>query len=199
LFVAVDPPGAALEHLAAFTADLAVVRAGVRVTARPLWHVTLAFIGEVPEDRLARAVGAVDATVVGQAPPTLRIAGGGRFGRGKFTILWAGIEGDLRSLRLAVAGQLRCARLPYDAKRFHPHLTLARPGDRLPREEIERDVTALASYQGPQWTAGAVRLVRSHLGPKPVYESMHVARVGSPHPGHIQKELPGPGLGAGPA
>jgi len=197
LFVAVDPPGEALEHLAEFTADLAVVRAGVRVTARPLWHVTLAFIGEVPDDRLARAVGAVDATVVGQEPPTLRIAGGGRFGRGKFTILWAGIEGDLRSLRLAVAGQLRRARLPYDGKRFHPHLTLARPGDRLPREEIERDVTALASYQGPQWTADGVRLVRSHLGPKPVYESMHVARVGPP--GHIQKGLPGPGLGAGAA
>jgi RNA 2',3'-cyclic 3'-phosphodiesterase len=177
LFIAVDPSAPALDHLAEFTAGLAVGRTGTRVTARHLWHVTLAFLGEVPEERLPAAIEAVDNIVLGQAAPALRIAGGGRFGRGRFTILWAGIEGDLRPLRLATARQLRAAHLPFDAKRFHPHLTVARPGDRLPAEEIEADVAALKTYEGPQWTADAVRLVRSHLGPKPRYETMHVARV----------------------
>ena len=177
LFVAVEPPAEALDHLAAFTADLAVVRTGTRVTARPLWHVTLAFLGEVPDERVPAAVAAVDGTVAGQEPPQLRISGGGRFGRGRFTILWAGISGDLRPLRLALAKQLRKAKLPYDDKRFHPHLTVARPGDRLPREEIDADVAALKTYHGPQWTVDRLRLVRSHLGPKPRYETMHEARV----------------------
>ena len=53
LFVAVEPPAEALDQLAAFTAGLEVVRTGTRVTARHLWHVTLAFLGEVPEERVA--------------------------------------------------------------------------------------------------------------------------------------------------
>jgi 2'-5' RNA ligase len=178
LFVAVDPPAEVLDQFAEFTAGLTVVQAGARVTARHLWHVTLAFIGEVPDERLPAAVEAVDGTVDGQAPATVRIAGGGRFGRGRFTVMWAGIEGDLRPLRLAVAKELRRVRLPFDAKRFHPHLTIARPGDRLSREEIDVDVANLATYAGPPWTVTGIRLVRSHLGPKPVYETMHEARVG---------------------
>ncbi len=179
LFVAVDPPKPALDDLATVVDGLAVSAAGARVTARPLWHVTLAFIGDVPDDKLPAATAALDASVR-DAPgaPTVRLRGGGRFGRGKFTILWAGVEGDLRLLRRAVTRQLKAARLPFDAKRFHPHLTLARPGDRLPAEELRRDLAVLGGYQGPQWTVDAVRLVRSHLGPKPSYDTMHVARVG---------------------
>ena len=96
LFVAIDPPETAQDHLAAAIAELAVVRSGVRVTARALWHVTLAFLGDLPDDRLDAAVKALDEGVAGQSPPVLRIAGGGRFGRGKFTVLWAGIEGNIR-------------------------------------------------------------------------------------------------------
>jgi 2'-5' RNA ligase len=177
LFVAVDPPAEVLDQLAEFTAGLTVVQAGARVTARHLWHVTLAFIGEVPDERLPAAIDAVDGAVAGQERSTLRIAGGGRFGRGKFTVMWAGIEGDLRPLRLAVVKQLRRVRLPFDAKRFHPHLTVARPGERLSREDVDADVAKLATYEGPPWTVTGIRLVRSHLGPKPVYETMHEARV----------------------
>ena len=177
LFVAVDPPADVLAHLAGFTADLTAVRTGTRVTARHLWHVTLAFIGEVPDERLPAAIDAVDAAVAGQEPVPLRIASGGRFGRGTFTVMWAGIEGDLHPLRLAMAKQLRRIRLPFDAKRFHPHLTIARPGDRLPREDVDADVAKLATYEGPSWTVTGIRLVRSHLGPKPVYETMHGARI----------------------
>jgi 2'-5' RNA ligase len=178
LFVAVDPPSDVLDQFAEFTAGLTVVRTGTRVTARHLWHVTLAFIGEVPDGRLPAAIEAVDATVVDQEPVALRIAGGGRFGRGKFTVMWAGIEGDLRPLRLAVARELRRVRLPFDAKKFHPHLTVARPGDKLPREDVDADVAKLATYEGPPWTVAGIRLVRSHLGPKPRYDTMHEARVG---------------------
>jgi len=178
LFIAVDPPKTAQDELAEVTAGLAVVRAGARVTARALWHVTLAFIGEVPDGRLDRAIGALEAGVAGQVPPTLRIAGGGRFGRGRFTVVWAGIEGDLRPLRDAVTRELRRAKLPFDAKHFHPHLTIARPGDRLPVDEVVADVGLLKRHQGPQWTVDEARLVRSYLGPKPRYETLHVAALG---------------------
>jgi 2'-5' RNA ligase len=167
-----------LDHLAAFVDRLGFHRAGVRVTARPLWHLTLAFIGEVPDDRLPDASEALDATGHDVPEvPRLRLAGGGRFGRGRFTVLWTGVEGDLKPLRDGVTRRLKRARLPYDAKRFHPHLTLARPGDRLPAEVVDADLQALSGYVGPQWTVDQLALVRSHLGPKPWYETMHTVRV----------------------
>jgi 2'-5' RNA ligase len=178
LFVAIDPPESAQDHLAEVTAGLAVTRAGARVTARALWHVTLAFIGEVPDEQLGAATEALDKGVAGQEAPVLRVAGGGRFGRGKFTVLWAGIAGDLMPLRKAVTVQLKRARLPYDAKHFHPHLTIARPGDRIPTGDLAQDVALLDGYEGPQWTVEDIRLVRSYLGPNPVYQTLHTARLG---------------------
>jgi RNA 2',3'-cyclic 3'-phosphodiesterase len=178
LFIAVDPPTSVQDHLAEATAGLAVTRVGVRVTARALWHVTLAFIGEVPDDRLEAATEALDKAAAGQEPPLLRIAGGGRFGRGKFTVLWAGIEGDLMPLRRAVTTQLKRAKLPYDAKRFHPHLTIARPGDRIQVGDLSQDIALLDGYAGTQWTAEEIRLVRSFQGPTPVYQTLHAARLG---------------------
>lgn len=195
LFIAIEPPPAVLDHLAAFTAGLGFVRAGVRVTARHLWHVTLAFLGDVPEPLLPAAARALDraATTVraspvptrrtgdraapAATPPTVRLAGGGRFGRGRFTIVWAGVDGDLVPLRRATVRALRRVRLPYDDKRYHPHLTLGRPGDRVPAEMVAADLAALAGYRGPSWTVGGLVLYRSHLGPKPVYEPLHSASL----------------------
>jgi RNA 2',3'-cyclic 3'-phosphodiesterase len=188
LFVAIDPPPAALEHLGAFVDDLGTVRAGVRVTARSLWHVTLAFLGEVPEDRLARAIAAVDRAVEGgPAAAGARLAGGGRFGRGRFTILWAGVDGDLDGLRRAATRALRSRRLAFDDQKFHPHLTLARPGDKVPREVVAADVAALAGYAGPQWTVDRLVLYRSHLGPRPWYEPLHVAQIPPAGPAEVRR------------
>jgi RNA 2',3'-cyclic 3'-phosphodiesterase len=175
LFLAIDPPAVALEHLGTFADGLGTVRSGVRVTARSLWHITLAFIGEVPDGRLERAIAAVDRAASTAGDTKARVAGGGRFGRGRFTILWAGVDGDLDPLRRAAVRGLKSRRLPFDAARFHPHLTLARPGDKVPAEVIDEDLTALSSYEGPQWTINRFVLYRSHLGPKPLYEPLHVA------------------------
>lgn len=183
LFVAIYPSEEALDQLAAAVTGLrlgAATAAGktVGLTARERWHVTLAFLGEVPEESVAAAGAAVYDAVTrwrangGQAP-ALRLAGGGRFGRRRFTVLWVGVTGDvdgLRALSTAVRRALRRHDLPCDGKPLRPHLTLARPGERLPDSDLTADIQALAAYQGPGWTLDAVHLMRSHLGPRPVHE-----------------------------
>jgi 2'-5' RNA ligase len=109
------------------------------------------------------------------APIRVSVAGGGKFGRSRFTTVWAGLDGELdglRGLAAAIRRELKRARLPFDAKPFRPHITLARPGDRLPAEALARDLAALQSYRGPEWTVADVRLVRSFLGPEPRYETL---------------------------
>jgi 2'-5' RNA ligase len=185
LFVAVYPSKEALDDLEAAVSRLRLGAAAgsgtnVRLTARPLWHVTLAFLGEVPDERVAVAQSALQAGVsrwraVGDDPPALQLAGGGRFGRRRFTVIWVGLRGDvegLRSLGNAVRRELRRGRVRFDPKPMRPHLTFARPGDRLPEQDLGADLATLDRYEGPGWTVREVHLVRSHPGPKPVHEPL---------------------------
>jgi RNA 2',3'-cyclic 3'-phosphodiesterase len=178
LFIAAYPPPVAVVHLRELVDGLALGQPrppghSLRLTRPETWHVTLAFLGDVPDKRAPSAVTALHATPL--APVKVRIAGGGRFGRGRFTTVWAALDGDvaeLRELAHATRRELKRVRLQYDDKPFKAHLTLARPADRLPAGELARDLEVLRAYEGPQWTLDDVRLVRSYLGPEPRYETV---------------------------
>jgi RNA 2',3'-cyclic 3'-phosphodiesterase len=185
LFVAAYPSQEALADLGRLVDDLGLARYGaqhetnVRLTARELWHVTLAFAGQTPDDRVPDVAKAL-ADVPGE-PAKLRVGGGGKFGRGRFTILWAGLRGDvdrLAATSATVRKRLRKARVPYDQKPFRPHLTIARPGDRAPAPIVAADIIELNEYDGPEWTVDEICLMRSHQGPNPRYETLGRFRVG---------------------
>ncbi|MFC6018535.1 2'-5' RNA ligase family protein [Plantactinospora solaniradicis] len=111
----------------------------------------------------------------GPAAPRLRLGGGGRFGRGRFTVLWVGLLGEVEAVhRLArsIRRELRRARVPHDSRPLRPHLTLARPGERLDRASLDEDLRTLDGYLGPSWPATELVLVRSHLGPRPTYDRL---------------------------
>jgi 2'-5' RNA ligase len=170
LFAAVFPPPEAVDHLASVVRGLAVGRAGARVGAADRWHLTLAFLGEVPEESTgaaALALSSVDGPV-----GDLRFQGGGKFGHGRSAVLWAGVAGDVDGLARVtrtLRRELRARRLHPDDKRFNPHLTIARPGDRIPRADLAADIEALHRYEGPPWPVTELVLVQSHLGPHPSY------------------------------
>lgn len=177
LFVAVDPPAYARDHLARFVGELHVARARARLAPPERWHVTVAFLGDVPEDRVVRVHDALTVAAGGPSahPMTLRFAGGGRFGGRSGAVIWAGVAGEverLRQLARAVGRELRHARFALDRRPYRPHLTISRPGVRIPREMVTADVAALAGYQGPDWPAPEIHLVRSYLGPDPYHERL---------------------------
>jgi 2'-5' RNA ligase len=181
LFVAVAPPEAVLDDLEAACAPL---RPGaeqpgageLRWTGRELRHITLAFLGEVGEDRLPALLPRLSRAARRHQPFGLRIAGGGAFpGPARATVLWGGIAGDRQALgELAMsvaAGARRAGALPADeGRRYRPHVTLARC--RVPAD-LRQVVAELSAYTGPAWTAGEIRLIRSTLGGgQPRYETM---------------------------
>ncbi|MEU7615688.1 RNA 2',3'-cyclic phosphodiesterase [Micromonospora rifamycinica] len=179
LFVAVYPPPAAIAEITARTARLrvgAATAAGldVRLTAPAHLHVTLAFLGEVGPDRLPGVTDALG-SAAGAAragwdhPPRLRLGGGGCFGQGRSTVLWVGVQGEVAALR-TLARRIRAAlsrtALPYDRRPLRPHLTVARPGDRLDPSDVDADRLALDGHPGPQWPATELVLVHSRPGPR---------------------------------
>ncbi|KOX05511.1 2'-5' RNA ligase [Micromonospora sp. NRRL B-16802] len=179
LFVAVYPPVEAVTHLGTRVAGLRVGAAAaadipIRLADPANLHLTVAFLGEVETARLVEVFSALGLAAERfrdgrDAPPRLRLGGGGLFGDGRRTVLWTDVRGDVEALR-TLAGltrdRLRHAGLPYDEKPFRPHLTIARPGDRMAPADIEADRVTLDDYRGPEWPVSELLLVRSHPGPR---------------------------------
>jgi RNA 2',3'-cyclic 3'-phosphodiesterase len=165
LFVAIAPPAEVLDELDALAAPLRAVRSDLRWTSRNAWHVTLAFLGQVDEQALARLLPRLERAARRHHDIRLRFAGAGAFQTAeRANVLWSGLSGDRRALaNLAAsvtAGASRAGAPPPDKRRFQPHLTLARC--RLPTD-VCGIVAALAGYEGQPWTADRIHLVRSNL------------------------------------
>jgi RNA 2',3'-cyclic 3'-phosphodiesterase len=176
LFVAVEPPAVVLAELDDMVAALRAATPELRWTGIASWHLTLAFLGEVPDERVADLTTRLERAAHRHPPQQLAIAGGGAFPSARRAqVLWAGIAADDKALaRLAdsvAAGARRAgAPPPGQHKRFRAHLTLARC--RAPTD-VSQLALALAGFTGTTWTANTVQLIRSHLssGP-PQYEDI---------------------------
>ena len=165
LFVAVDLPAEVREHLEAGTAGLRASMDGWRWTPAEQWHLTLAFLGEVDEDRLPELTRRMGLAARRHEPFGLDLAGMGAFNSlRRARILWVGVGGDRESLtRLAdsVSAGARRAKITLEERRYRPHMTLGRrraPADVTDLLGAERD------YEGPVWTVEEFVLVQSHLG-----------------------------------
>ena len=180
LFVAVDPPAPAREHLAAALAGLAGAPGEPSWTAPERWHLTLVFLGAVPDRHVPDLVATLGPEVGSGAPGRLRLAGAGRFGSARRPqVAWIGLDGDvadLTDLAVRLARQARRLRLEVEDRPFRPHLTVGRwrPGRPADGTLVER----LAGYRGPEWPVDAVRLVESRLGGRPAYEELATWPVG---------------------
>ena len=94
LFVAIEPPEDAVEHLEDFLAVRRPSGPGLRWSPPGQWHLTLAFMGSAPDRVVDDVLDAVAAVAARTAPVALAVVGGGCFPdvtRAK--VLWAGIEG----------------------------------------------------------------------------------------------------------
>jgi 2'-5' RNA ligase len=172
LFAAVYPPDDELDRLAV---ALGALPDSLRAVPREHWHLTTAFYGDVPEDR----VGALTERLARAAARTpvheLRLVGGGTFPgqAAKARVLWAGVDGGTDTLtrlaeRCEAAGRREGLRL--DSRRYHPHLTLARA--RHHSADATAAAAALSFYQGKPWTVSELTLVKSTLGSKVAHETL---------------------------
>lgn len=116
------------------------------------WHLTIAFLGSVEEERLPEvedALRPVAAAVAG--PVRLRLGDVGHFGR---RVLWIGVEDDpagvVADLGVEAQRALLVAELPVDEKPVKPHVTLARPAKRngkLPRAVLDEVPTVDGAWE----------------------------------------------------
>jgi 2'-5' RNA ligase len=179
LFVAIVPPPAVVAGLAGWLRPLQSAAApGLRWTSPDSWHITLAFLGEVPEPALPELSGRLERAARRHPVQDLALHGGGAFpSAARARAVTAAVAarpgaagatgparaGPLPALAASVAAGARRAGAPPpdEGRRYRPHLTLALL---RPPADVRLLVASLAGLDAGPWRAADIRLVRSHLG-----------------------------------
>lgn len=133
LFVALDIDAEIRERIATFLEGVRGLAPDVRWARPEALHITLKFIGELEESRLADARAGL-LQITGEATE-IRFRGTGFFPTPKSArVFWAGVEADakLAALAAAVEGALEPLGVEREQRAFSPHLTLARTGSGRP-------------------------------------------------------------------
>ncbi|MBM3935427.1 MAG: RNA 2',3'-cyclic phosphodiesterase [SAR202 cluster bacterium] len=172
-FLAIELPDEAKKALGALIDQMERVRVS---SLRPVdlegAHLTVKFLGDLTTDRID-AVSRRMSDVAGDSKPfTLRLGGVGAFPNSRSPrVLWIGIEWDtesLRTLQNRMEASLEGIGFPREVRPFHPHLTLARIGDRATPQDRRRVTEALFSADiqaGRPIRVSGISLMRSTLLP----------------------------------
>lgn len=173
LFVALDPPEALRRRIGAVVAGLrrTAGRAAdeVRWTAPEGLHLTLQFLGAVPEERIAGLDGAIRAAAAASHPLQLELRGAGGFPNARRPrVVWLGLAGDLAPLAALaedLGRRLTPLGFPPEPRPFTPHLTVGRARDAHGAPGLGGALAEASHGEGLAWRAGELVLFESHLEP----------------------------------
>jgi 2'-5' RNA ligase len=142
----------------------------VRWCSEAQLHVTLKFLGEVPEERIEDVCEAV-AAAARQVPPfAIRVSGLGGFpGRRSPRVLWCGVEDASGSTRrwVELADPLLAALgYPREERAYTPHITLGRARSPGGGRIFERVLESTPAPDTPQMQVAHVIVFESRLSPQ---------------------------------
>ena len=129
-------------------------------------HLTLAFLGEVPDVVVPQVDEAIARVAARHPPHLLRVNGSGTFGPLESPkVLWVGVSGALESLGIlqrALVREIATLEVAPDHEIFSPHITLARA--RSPRGDasLGRTAEALRSTDFGELAVTEISLLASH-------------------------------------
>ena len=150
LFFGLTLPAPVRAVTAAYARDAQAVIPG-RYADAANHHITLAFLGEVPPERLPEAEAVLAHVAAGFPAPLLTLGEPSHFGRAQNAIFILRVHSHpaLEPLHAALADALLRADLPADPGPFSPHITLARHAvlpERLPSPPGAPAFTAQAAH-----------------------------------------------------
>jgi len=176
-FVAVDLDDAGIkDRISKAQQDLEGTGANLKIVRPEIMHLTLRFLGEVPQSTVQKVTEALSS--IRFTPFEIEFTGVGVFPNiRRISVVWIGIK--LGQERLAEIFQqlepkLRQIGLPPDDKGFSPHLTIARVRTGLNKEALAKSIEDMRETEFGKMEVRVVRLKRSTLTPRgPTYTTLH--------------------------
>jgi 2'-5' RNA ligase len=176
-FVAIKVPADRAEKLQRLQTLIAPTFTGARWVEPDKFHVTLAFLGDVPDEDLNPVCIAVAEAVKDFRPIDLAILGLGVFpDPQRPRVVWAGLEGEIEAMveiqKAVVAAVTGAGYKPDD--RFHPHITLGylKPG-RDPSPDCAPLLRHHERWRGGSFHVGEIVTYASQFTPEgPAYVAL---------------------------
>jgi len=171
-FIALELNEALQSHLAGVIRQVAQLLPRVRWVDPTGIHLTLAFLGELDDAQLERAIEATTLAARQVQPFTYRLARLDIFGSPRQPrVVWMGIEensGSLARLHSLLQHELTRSGFETDTRLFSPHLTLARIKAPLAPDDQQRLQELLAGKQSgivslQSYTVQYVNVMKSEL------------------------------------
>jgi len=175
-FVALEVSESVRARAAELIAKLRESGANVSWVSSDRMHLTLKFLGDVPEQQLAEVCAAVSGVCEAVAPFELQCAGAGAFPNVRRPrTVWIGVSegaeplGELQSGIVRALGKVGFRR---ERRRFQGHLTLGRVrGGGPDQDALGELLRQYADFKTPLMTASEVRVYASYLDRSgPTYE-----------------------------
>jgi 2'-5' RNA ligase len=139
LFLAINLPPEVRREIEAATASLRECAPDIAWVAEARLHLTLKFLGEQPEERVAEIQDAMAAVASRHREIMMTLAGVGAFPNfRRARVVWLGVTQDPRLELLHHDLEVACERLGFEleGRPFRPHLTLARVKQALPETSL---------------------------------------------------------------
>jgi 2'-5' RNA ligase len=132
LFCAIELPDDVRHKISEYSEQIRIRLPGISAswTRETNFHLTIKFVGDVAEKRVADLSDAASRAAGEVTPFTIRIAGNGVFPqRNSPRVIWIGIDdptGSLKLLHARLDEESEIAGFGRESRPYHPHLTLAR-------------------------------------------------------------------------
>jgi len=166
-FIAITPPATLQQSIAEVCQVFQRLSLPWRWVTPEQIHLTLRFLGNVPDESVPSLLQALKQAVQDQTAFPLRARGLGCFPHpARARVLWVGLDDPgpaLGRLHERLAAALMPLGFPPEDRPFHPHLTLARAQNRMPASQL---LPMLQTYQNRdfgEFLVTQVHLVQSQL------------------------------------
>lgn len=176
-FIAVDlDEGEIKNRITRTQQDLEQTGASLKIVQPEIMHLTLRFLGEIPQATVQRVIEAMDE--IRFSPFEAEFRGVGVFPNiRRISVIWIGIttgQQQLAKIFEQIEPRLRQMGLEPDNKGFSPHLTIARVRSGLNKEALAKSIEDMREVEFGKMAVNAVRLKKSTLTPRgPIYTTLH--------------------------
>lgn len=148
-------------------------------------HLTLKFLGNIPETDASKVGAAIDHVVGNEPSLAMTLQGMGLFpGIKRPRVLWVGFGGqvqNLKRLHLKLEDQLDKIGFDRDKRAFKAHLTIARIKKRVAQERLLDAIKVEGDFAPRHFVARKIVLYKSDLRPQgAVYTALAETLLGEP-------------------
>ena len=168
-FIAIEIPAEIITEMAKVQDELKRSGADAGWTRPEGIHLTLKFLGEVPEARSEEIKNALVQAAGATSRFRLKIAGAGAFPNPKNPrVVWLGVSGDidrLSALQGSVEKSMTAIGFDREERAFSPHLTLARIKYLRPRYSWQNAIDSIKDIRLAEFDVDHVSLMKSDIKP----------------------------------